>query len=150
MYWFIDPIRDHYSDFEGRVGRQEFWMYILGYFLVAILISVFDSKMLSGLLGLGLFLPTIGLTARRLHDIGRSGWWQLIGIIPLIGLIVMIVWLTTKSDLTANIYGEVPLSKDGSGNQSEAGATETTTVRDAEIVSSSNDTTSDYNSEANH
>ena len=55
-------------------------------------------------------LPTIAATARRLHDIGRSGWWQLIYLVPLIGLIVMIVWCVRRGDVGANRFGADPLA----------------------------------------
>ena len=59
-----------------------------------------------GLIYLAIFIPTLAIAARRLHDINKSGWWQLIGIIPIIGWIVLIVWLASKGDSEGNRYGQ--------------------------------------------
>lgn len=80
-----------YANFNGRASRPEFWWWILFIFLGSLILSIF-SEMLSGLFSLATLLPSIAVTARRLHDTDRSGWWQLIGFIPLIGLIIMIIW----------------------------------------------------------
>ena len=85
-----------YANFNGRATRSEFWWWALFVFLVS-LVSGTISPMLSSLLSLALFLPSIAVTARRLHDINRSGWWQLIGLIPLIGLLVMIYWCVQEA-----------------------------------------------------
>lgn len=98
-----------YATFSGRASRSEFWWVILASFLVGLLISVIDivasggvaeasasttsiGDVLSGLLGLALIVPSLAIGARRLHDTNRSGWWQLIGLVPLIGTIVLIVF----------------------------------------------------------
>ncbi len=113
FHWFIDPIKDHYFDFEGRVGRREFWMFALFYFLISVVIAIFDfdTEILGFAYVVILFFPYVGLTARRLHDTGRSGWWQLIGLIPIIGFIILVVWLASAGDDAANDYGEVPPEK---------------------------------------
>ena len=66
------------------------------------------GTIVSGVVGLALFLPGLGLAVRRLHDIGRSGWWLLIGIIPIIGWILLIVWYCKDSMMSDNQYGPVP------------------------------------------
>jgi len=110
MEYFLDAFKK-YGDFSGRATRQEYWMYILIFFLIYIALIVIDSLMgmmlLSVLFSLVCLIPNISITARRLHDTGRSGWWQLIGIIPLIGLIVMIIFLTQDSH-GQNEYGPDP------------------------------------------
>jgi len=80
-----------YADFNGRAERAEFWWWVLFVFLVNVITGMI-SPLVSTLFSLATFLPCIAVTARRLHDINRSGWWQLIGLIPLIGLLVMIYW----------------------------------------------------------
>ena len=111
MHWFLDPIQNHYFDFEGRTTRKQFWMFQLMYVIVAVIIAVIDGVLQLGFLGpllsLALLLPNLGIAARRLHDIGKSGWWQLIGLIPVIGWIIMIVWLVTDSG-PDNEYGPNP------------------------------------------
>ncbi len=115
MHWFLDPITKHYADFAGRVGRQEYWMFVLFCVLIQIALDIIGLDMIGLLVSLGLLVPSIALAARRLHDTGRSGWWQLLGLIPIIGWIILIVWLATKTDGTANEYGEPASPKMPSG-----------------------------------
>ncbi len=80
-----------YATFTGRAARPEFWWWILFLFLMSAALGIVSEK-LSALFSLATLLPTIAVGTRRLHDIDKSGWWQLIGLIPVIGWIVMIVW----------------------------------------------------------
>jgi len=80
-----------YADFNGRASKSEFWWWVLFVFLATIAANILNDK-LGILISLVTLLPNIAVTARRLHDTNRSGWWQLIGIIPVIGWIIMIVW----------------------------------------------------------
>lgn len=109
MHWFIDPIKYKYADFSGRTNRQEYWMFILIYIVVGIIVSIVEgiigTTFLYIILSLALLVPSIAIAARRLHDIGKSGWWQLIVIIPIIGWIILIVWLASKSYEGVNAYG---------------------------------------------
>lgn len=90
-----------YTDFNGRATRTEFWMFLLIYIIIYIVLAVIDSfigfPILSLVFALGLLIPSLSIGARRLHDIGRSGWWQLIMLIPLIGGIVLIVFWVMDS-----------------------------------------------------
>jgi uncharacterized membrane protein YhaH (DUF805 family) len=113
MHWFIDPIKNHYADFNGRVGRQEFWMFVLFSFLIQIALDIVGLDMVSVLVSLALLVPSLALGARRLHDTGRSGWWQLIGLIPIIGWIIIIVWFATKTENENNMYGSLAVQKTG-------------------------------------
>lgn len=148
MHWFLDPITKHYADFEGRVGRQEYWMFVLFCVLIQIAFDIVGLDIISMLVSLGLLVPSIALAARRLHDTGRSGWWQLLGLIPIIGWIILIIWLATKTDLVANEYGEPAMPKNpGSTSASAAPAApvatdtaSTTTDRKTEMMQT-NDTT---------
>lgn len=107
--WFWDPVKNHYFDFEGRTSRKQFWMFILVYIIVGVGLSIVFTLMqmpyLTNLFSLALLLPSLGITARRLHDIGMSGWWQLVGFVPLIGLIVLIFLTAKKGDENPNKYG---------------------------------------------
>jgi uncharacterized membrane protein YhaH (DUF805 family) len=91
---FIDAVKicfTKYADFNGVASRPEFWWWILFNFVAtAVLQSV--SYNLSGVFSLVTLLPSIAVTARRLHDTDRSGWWQLLYFIPVIGWIVLIIW----------------------------------------------------------
>jgi uncharacterized membrane protein YhaH (DUF805 family) len=114
MHWFLDPIQKHYVDFAGRVGRQEYWMFILISVLLQAAFDVVGLDEVSMLIALGLLVPSLGLAARRLHDTGKSGWWQLLMLVPIIGWIILIVWLATKTDPVANEYGEPAVPKQAS------------------------------------
>ena len=96
---FVDIISKHYVDFNGRVGRTQFWYYIATYVVIGIGVSIVGGIANSGgglrsLYGLALLLPTLGITARRLHDTGRTASWVLILAVPwllsiLLGLIAL-------------------------------------------------------------
>jgi uncharacterized membrane protein YhaH (DUF805 family) len=108
-----------YVDFTGRARRSEFWYFILFSFLVQVVTSILDAiigtdydtfsgGLISTLASLALFLPSLAVSARRLHDIGKSGWWQLLAIIPIIGWIMVIIWYCTDTKPGANQYGPDP------------------------------------------
>ena len=105
MHWLLDPLQKHYADFEGRIGRQEFWMYILFVFGINVVLGILPLGMLSNLISLGFFVPNIAMGARRLHDTGRSGWLQLLGLIPIVGWIILIIWLAEDTKPADNEYG---------------------------------------------
>ncbi len=112
MNWYLDVLKNKYAQFDGRAHRQEFWMFVLINFLISFAVGLVASfiglKFLSYVYSLALFVPSIALAARRLHDINRSGWWQLIAIIPIIGWIIIIIWYATDSNAGSNQYGENP------------------------------------------
>lgn len=88
----------NYVNFSGRASRSEFWYSTLFIFLVAIPLYVVDrTETLSRIWSLATFLPTIAMAARRLHDINRSGWWQLLGLLFPIGSVVVLVWYCRAS-----------------------------------------------------
>ena len=86
-----------YADFNGRAQRPEFWWWVLFVFLVNVITGMI-SPLVSTVFSLATLLPCLAVTARRLHDINRSGWWQLIGLIPVIGLLVMIYWCVQEGE----------------------------------------------------
>ncbi|AXI02514.1 DUF805 domain-containing protein [Aquirhabdus parva] len=112
MNWYLDVLKNRYAQFEGRARREEFWMFILVYILISIAVNVVDAILGTRILGaiywLALLVPCIALSARRLHDTNRSGWWQLIGLIPIIGTIILIVWFATEGQSESNQYGMNP------------------------------------------
>ena len=112
MDYFIGALKK-YADFTGRARRKEYWMFYFIYMILIIVISVLDAVLSVGVFSiiftLGMLIPSISIAARRLHDTGRSGWWQLIAFIPLIGLIILIVFLAQDGH-DANEYGENPKS----------------------------------------
>ncbi len=102
---------DHYVKFDGRASLPAFWWWFLFTILVAIALQIMDgiifeeSMLLTIVVWLGLILPNLSVAIRRLHDTNRSGWWILIGFIPIIGFIVLLVFYLQKSDPGDNSYG---------------------------------------------
>jgi uncharacterized membrane protein YhaH (DUF805 family) len=99
-------VRDKYADFNGRASRPEFWWFALFCFLVGAVFQVLHLEMIGMLANLALMLPSLAVGARRLHDMGKSGWFQLVWLIPIIGWAVMVYWLVQPSVAGANEYGE--------------------------------------------
>jgi uncharacterized membrane protein YhaH (DUF805 family) len=116
MEWYLKVLRQ-YADFTGRARRKEYWMFTLVSVIISIVLAILDNALNTGLLGLlyslAVLLPSLAVGARRLHDTGRSGWWLLIGIIPLIGWIVLIVFLAIDGERQPNTYGPDPKAVPG-------------------------------------
>jgi uncharacterized membrane protein YhaH (DUF805 family) len=112
---FADAIRTcltKYADFSGRARRSEYWYFFLFGALVNIVVSIFAGAIhlsfLSYLVSLALIVPSVAVGVRRLHDIGKSGWWLLISLVPLVGPIVLIVFLATDTNPSGDQYGPSP------------------------------------------
>lgn len=105
----IEPVKERYADFNGRTSRESFWLFVAVYFLAALCISTFEmwsgTIFMTTMSSFALMLPSLAITARRLHDINMSGWWQLIGFIPMIGLIILAYWLARRGHDGENDYG---------------------------------------------
>ena len=84
-----------YADFQGRASRSEYWWFVLFILLVSAAASVISPK-LSALFTLATLLPSIAAATRRLHDTNRNGWWQLIVLVPVVGFIVLLVFLAQE------------------------------------------------------
>ena len=103
-------VLERYAKFDGRAGRAQYWWFFLANLIITavlqILTSAADALVIVSLLySLALFIPSLAVAVRRLHDTGRSGWWILIGLVPLIGIIVLIVFLATDGDSGPNEHG---------------------------------------------
>lgn len=118
MNWYLEALKK-YAVFSGRARRKEYWYFILFSVIMIIPLAVIDSvtgtfnaKVGTGLLGaiymLAMWLPMIAVTVRRLHDTGRKDWWLLIGLVPLIGFIVLFVFMVQDSHQGTNQYGPDP------------------------------------------
>ena len=121
---FTDAIRtcfQQYATFTGRSRRAEFWWWALFTLIVSIAGGLIDQALfpdhfstrnntgpVGGLFGLIVLLPTLAVTARRLHDIDKSGWWQLLSFIPFVGWIIMVVWTVRDSEPGSNRFGPNP------------------------------------------
>src|SRR5262249_6440371 len=95
-----------YMDFNGRAGWPEFWWFFL-FQVVVYIVAGAVHKLIYVLAVLGLLLPGLGVGVRRLHDTGKSGWWILLGLIPLIGL-VLLYFMAQPGTEGANEYGNPP------------------------------------------
>lgn len=110
--WYLDVLKK-YAVFSGRARRKEYWMFVLFHLIVAAVLLGIDiaagtNGILYGLYWLGTLLPSLAAAVRRLHDTGRSGWMILVGIIPLVGGIILLVFLATEGKPENNEYGANP------------------------------------------
>lgn len=113
----ISHCLSNYASFSGRASRSEYWYFVLFSILLNFVVS-FVVGMVSDMAGIlanlliafGLLLPSLAVGVRRLHDIGRSGWWLLIGLVPLVGPILLLVWACTRGEPQPNRFGANPLA----------------------------------------
>jgi uncharacterized membrane protein YhaH (DUF805 family) len=127
--WYVKVLKQ-YVDFSGRARRREYWMFVLINVVILIVLSLIDTLLgtgdfratsgggsfyaanslglLSGLYTLAVLLPSIAVTVRRLHDTDRTGWWILLGFIPIIGGIVLLVFYVLEGTRGPNRYGPDP------------------------------------------
>ena len=104
-----------YATFSGRASRPEFWWFALFLFLANILLGLTDAAIFPGntsllgpLFGLATIVPAIAVSVRRLHDIGKTGWWVLLHLIPVIGFLVMLYFYLQPTEAGENEYGPPP------------------------------------------
>jgi uncharacterized membrane protein YhaH (DUF805 family) len=126
MKWYFKVLKQ-YADFSGRARRKEYWMFILFYMIFGTVAMILDKMLgttfrttfsFSGQpLGYGwiyliyilaTILPALAVGVRRLHDIGKSGWNYLLGLIPLVGAIILLVWACKESQSGENKWGLNP------------------------------------------
>ncbi|TRZ44314.1 DUF805 domain-containing protein [Robertkochia solimangrovi] len=117
MNWYRKVIQQ-YADFKGRARRKEFWMFVLFNIIFALIASMLDYFLgiandygygpIYGVYALFVLIPGLAVSVRRLHDIGKSGWWILLGLIPIIGTIWLIVYYVTDSQPGVNKWGPNP------------------------------------------
>lgn len=118
MNWYLKCLKQ-YADFSGRARRTEYWMFFLFNIIISIVLGFIDSSMGTtssfaniGILGLiyslAVLIPGLAVCVRRLHDIGKSGWYYFIGLIPIIGVIILLVWFCTEGEPQSNAWGPDP------------------------------------------
>src|SRR5512139_3311951 len=115
MDWYLGVLKK-YTEFTGRARRKEYWMFVLFNIIISVVLSIIDRvignpEMGLGILGtlyaLAVLLPSLAVGVRRLHDTGRSGWWLLIGLVPVVGAVVLLVFFVLDSEYD-NQYGPYP------------------------------------------
>lgn len=122
MKYLLDPIFKQYVDFKTRANRKQFWLWTLWTVIIYIVFQIFiaiggamESSLITGvfsvlfiLFNLAILLPNLAISVRRLHDIDRSGWWVLIGLIPFIGAVVLLIFDLLPGTPEENRFGPVP------------------------------------------
>jgi uncharacterized membrane protein YhaH (DUF805 family) len=118
MNWYLEALRK-YAVFSRRARRKEYWYFVLFNIIVAVILAFIDMAtgsfspelglgLLGGLYALAVLIPGLAVGVRRLHDTGRSGWWLLILLVPIIGPIVFLVFTVLDSTPGQNQYGPNP------------------------------------------
>ena len=118
MDWYLQVLRN-YAVFDGRARRKEYWYFTLFNIIISFVLGFVDGilgsynpevglGLFGGIYSLAILIPSIAVSVRRLHDTERSGWWLLIILIPLIGAIVLLVFMVQDSQPEPNKYGENP------------------------------------------
>ncbi len=119
MNFFIDCLTKKYACFSGRARRQEYWLFFLFNFIAAFVVGFIGGFLasvtgvdafafLGAIYNLAVLIPSFAVFCRRMHDTGRSGWWWLIGLIPFVGIIVLLVFCCLDSQPGENKYGPNP------------------------------------------
>ena len=112
MDWYLKVLKS-YATFTGRARRTEFWMFALVSFLISLGLAVVGAiagsrGVLQGIYALAVLVPSLAVSVRRLHDTNRSGWWMLVGLVPLVGAIVLLVFAVQEGQAGDNRYGPNP------------------------------------------
>ncbi|MBV7257692.1 DUF805 domain-containing protein [Pacificimonas sp. WHA3] len=126
MEWMLMPLK-RYADFNGRSRRKEYWMFLLGYIVVYVVLGLLTGgfgtdpnvvgSMLLLIFSLGLLIPSLAVGVRRLHDLDKSGWFLLIGIIPIIGSLILLYFFVQDGTPGPNKYGPNPKGPDNEALQ---------------------------------
>lgn len=122
MNYYLDVLKK-YAVFEGRARRKEYWFFVLFNFLIGVGLGIIDNViglsgegaaggLLSLIYTLAVLVPSIAVAVRRLHDTDHSGWWLLIGFVPLIGIIVLFIFMVLDSQPGDNRFGPNPKAGD--------------------------------------
>lgn len=123
--YFLDTLKNSYAKFDGRASRSEFWYFALFAFIGSFIFALIDAVVINPMLGvtsaqtgqggflqvifaLLILVPYIAVAIRRLHDIGKSGWWYLLAFIPIVGLLVLLYFFVLDSQPGSNQYGDNP------------------------------------------
>ncbi|WP_233702525.1 DUF805 domain-containing protein [Hyunsoonleella flava] len=119
LKWYLTVLIDNYANFSGRARREEYWMYVLFWFLTVFAINLLSYvlsdfidigwfPMIIGVFALATLIPWLAVNVRRLHDQGKSGGYFFINFIPIVGRIWYLVLMCTDGEYGANRYGPDP------------------------------------------
>lgn len=112
MNYYVEVLTKKYAQFSGRARRSEFWFFVLFNFIASMVLGFIDGfigyQILSGIYSLAVLVPSIAVWVRRLHDTGKSGWWLLLALVPIVGVIVLLVFAVMDSVAGENQYGANP------------------------------------------
>jgi len=94
--YFLDIVTKHFFDFSGKEGRKVFWLFVLNCVIISFILGILSGilsilSILSTIFSIAIILPSLGILVRRLHDAGFSGWWALLLLVPVLGLIAIII-----------------------------------------------------------
>ena len=125
MKWYFEVLKK-YVKFSGRARRQEYWMFTLFntiiMFVLMFICKELDNQTLYLLYFYAVLLPSLAVGARRLHDIGKSGWWMLLAFIPIVGWIILIIFFVKDGEEGSNYFGDDPKGRQGIGKARQATA----------------------------
>ena len=119
MYWMLLPLK-RYADFKGRSRRKEYWMFLLGVFIVSFVLALiqtvlglnseggFASDPLFLILLVAIIVPSLAVQVRRFHDQDKSGWFILLGLIPFVGSLIVLVFMCLEGTRGENRFGPDP------------------------------------------
>lgn len=114
MIWYATVLRK-YFDFEGRARRTELWMFVLISFVISSLLSILtlglgflERDVILKLYSIAVFIPCLAVTVRRLHDTGKSGFYLFYNLLPVVGQIIILIFLCTEGTPHKNKYGDDP------------------------------------------
>jgi uncharacterized membrane protein YhaH (DUF805 family) len=123
IQWMVVPLRQ-YATFTGRARRREYWWFTLLTVLVNIVLGIVDGAVMGGatlaqfggigplgaIAALALIIPGLAVSFRRMHDLDRSAWWLLLGLLPLIGGLILLYWYVQRGTVGGNRFGPDPLA----------------------------------------
>ena len=107
--YFKRAVKDNYMNFNGRDSKRQYWMFFAANFILSLLVGWIP--VVSWIYCIAIMIPGIAAGVRRLHDTGKSGWYLLLDLIPIVGFIIVIVFLCQDGQPEANMYGEVPVDE---------------------------------------
>jgi uncharacterized membrane protein YhaH (DUF805 family) len=112
MDWYLGVLRQ-YAVFDGRARRKEYWMFVLFNIVIAAALAIVGRVVgldgaLRGLYVLGVLIPSLAVSVRRMHDTGRSGWWLLVVLVPLVGWLIVLYFMAQAGETGGNSHGPDP------------------------------------------